>query len=269
MNANEKGLDLIREFESLRIFAYPDPMSPLAKATPGKRWGFKKATEILSVLHAELSGLSGAPWTVGYGQTQGVTEDTVMSATEADADLRVSIGRYERLVSASCTRIPTQNQFNALVCLAWNCEVAVAESSAIIQAHNRGDFASAANAFTLYNKSKGKVVEGLTTRRMAEASVYLAPDDVGQMVDPMTQVSAQVVDAPKPLTASKINIAQVGTIGVTTITGVTEVLKSVTDFKDTLTALGPWMVPVACASIIGLCLFTIWQRNDLRKRGVV
>lgn len=269
MRASEKGRDLIREAEALRVFAYPDPESPLAKATPGKRWGFRLAQEILDTLAPEKVSLDGSPWTVGYGQTKNVTKDSVMSAGQADADLVSSLGRYERLVSMSCTRIPTQNQFDALVCLAWNCEVAVSKTSSIIKAHNRGDFAAAAKAFTLYNKSRGKVVEGLTSRRRKESMLYLTPDDEGQPIDPMTLVSAQAVDAPKTLMASKINIAQASTATIATLTGANEALKTVGDFKESVTGLGEWLVPIACVAVVALCLFTIWQRYDLRKRGVV
>lgn len=269
MNTSEKGRDLIRGFEGLRIFAYPDPKSPLALATVGKRWGFRPAQEILNLLPPDKVSLSGSPWTVGYGQTQGVTKDSVMTAQEADEDLKRSLPHYEGLVEQSCTRKPTQNQFDALVCLAWNCEAAVSKNSTIIKAHNAGNFQAAAKAFMLYNKSRGVEDRGLTNRRRGEATVYLRPDDVGQAVDPMTEVSAQVVDTPKPLTASKINIAQASTATIATVTGVTEALKSVTDFKDSLTALGPWLVPVACIAVVCLCAFTIWQRYDLRKRGVV
>lgn len=269
MKTSEKGRGLIRESESLRVFAYPDPESPLAAATPGKRWGFRKAQEILDILPPEKRLLSGDPWTVGYGQTRGVTKDSVMSAGQAEINLSESLPRYERLVEMSCTRIPTQNQFDALVCIAWNCEAAVSKKSSIIRAHNRGDFSAAAKAFTLYNRSNGKVVDGLTMRRRREAALYLTPDYDGAPVDPMTEVSAQVVDEPKPLTSSKINIAQAGTATIATVTGATEALKAVGDFRDSVSGLGTWMVPLACLAVVVLCGFTIWQRYDLRKHGVV
>lgn len=270
MRASEKGRDALRGLEGMRVFAYPDPRSALAEATPGKRWGFKLAQEILDSLPATVSTLDGKPWTVGYGQTQGVTKDTVMSVGQANANLAESLPRYEALVSSSCTRIPTQNQFDAMVCLAWNVEAAVSKSSSVIKAHNRGDFTSAAKAFDLYCKSKGKVDEALLARRRKEAAIYLTPDnDSAEPMDPMAQVSPQAVDAPKPLTSSKINLAQAGTATIATVTGATEVLKTVGDFQESVQAIGPWLVPIACVAVVALCLFTIWQRYDLRKRGVV
>lgn len=269
MKTSEKGRSLIKKVEALRCFAYPDPMSPLALATRGKRWGFKPAQEILDTLPATVSTLDGAPWTVGYGQTKGVTKHSVMSAAQAENDLITSLGRYERMVSMSCTRIPTQNQFDALVCLAWNCEVAVSKNSSIIKAHNRGDYQAASQAFVLYNKSRGKPEPALTLRRREEATLYMTPDDSDEMPEPMDEVSPQVVDVPKPLTSSKINLAQAGTATIATVTGATEVLKTVGDFQESVQAIGPWLVPIACLAVVGLCLFTIWQRYDLRKRGVV
>lgn len=45
MRTSEKGRDALRGFEGMRVFAYPDPRSALANATPGKRWGFKLPTD--------------------------------------------------------------------------------------------------------------------------------------------------------------------------------------------------------------------------------
>lgn len=269
MKTSTKGKDLLKTCESFRAFAYPDPVSPLAKATPGKRWGFKRAQEILDTLDPQKAALSGAPWTVGYGQTKGVNQESAMSVSQAEADLFEKLPRYEKLVLASCTVMPTQSQFDALVCIAWNVEVAVSKQSAIIKAHNRRDFASAAKAFTLYNKAGGQVNEGLTRRRRREADLYLTPEYEETVADPMLELSAQSVDEPKSLTASKINMAQAGTATVATLTGVTEVAKTVGEFKDTVTSLGEWLVPLACLVIIGFALYTAWERYDLRKRGVV
>jgi lysozyme len=42
----------------------------------------------------------------------------------------------------------------------------------VARKHKAGDHAGAAAAFALWNKSKGKVLAGLTRRRAAEAALY-------------------------------------------------------------------------------------------------
>ena len=259
------GREKLRGSESFREFAYPDPYSPLALATKGKRWGYVAAAVLLAGLPVDMAVLSGKPWTCGYGQTNGVTPATRMTLAEAEADLDRSLMRYEALVNDACTLAPTQGQFDALVQLAWNCEAALNPAkSSIVEAHNRGDFAAAAKAFELYCKSNGKDSAALLARRKREGADYLAASD---LVDDGA-VSPQVVDAERPLTRSKIAVAQAGTAGIATLTGLTEVMKSLGDFKDSVTSLGEWFVPLACLAVVGLCGFTIWQRWDMRRRGV-
>jgi GH24 family phage-related lysozyme (muramidase) len=264
------GRNKLKGSESFREFAYPDPYSPLALATKRQRWGFVAAAVILAGLPADVAALSGKPWTCGYGQTNGVTLGTRMTLAEAEADLDSSLLRYEALVDKACTLEPTQGQFDALVQLAWNCEAALNPAkSTVVKAHNRGDFAAAAKAFELYCKSNGKDSAALLARRKREGADYLAGSELDPVGEALPLVSPQVVDAERPLTRSKINLAQAGTAAIATVTGASEVLKTVGDFKDSVAGLGEWFVPMACLAVVGLCGFTIWQRWDMRRRGVV
>ena len=71
--------DLDRD-EGFREFAYPDPLSPLAKQYPASRykWGFRPAREILAEVGVKVEDAErlGAPWTYGYGFTQGGNVDS-------------------------------------------------------------------------------------------------------------------------------------------------------------------------------------------------
>lgn len=82
--------DLARH-EGFREFAYPDPLSPLAKKYKGSKfkWGFRPARDIMREL-GETDFSKGAPWTVGYGQTHGVTPDSTRTEPEAKAELELS-----------------------------------------------------------------------------------------------------------------------------------------------------------------------------------
>ncbi len=266
MKTSPQGKAEILAIEQFREYAYPDPLSPLAKATRGKPWGFKTAVSILATVPEHLRALDGTPWTCGIGQTQGVTPNTRMSKGQALADLDISLPRYEQMVLSACTLPPTQPQFDALVCLAWNCPSAVLPSSSIIKAHNRGDTQAAAKAFELYNKSRGVPSTALLTRRKREATLYLQSDSMALST---LDLSPQQVDPEKPLTRSKINIASATAGTVASVSAASEALRAFSDLRDGIASLGTWLLPLGLLSIVGLCGFIVWQRYDLRRRGVV
>lgn len=61
--------DFTATFESFRAFAYPDPLSPLAQQTKNIKWGYSNGSDLLESLPQNIRSLSGAPWTIGYGET--------------------------------------------------------------------------------------------------------------------------------------------------------------------------------------------------------
>lgn len=140
-----KGLALIKEFEGLRLDAYPDPAT------------------------------GGEPITIGYGSTGGYKLGQRITEAEAEALLRHDLQRFERAVSGMVTREPTQNQFDAMVSLAFNVGEGNLKSSTLLKLHNAGDFAGAQGQFVRWNKAAGKVMAGLTRRREAEARLYGEP----------------------------------------------------------------------------------------------
>lgn len=79
----------LERHEGFREFAYPDVIKTLHKRYPHEQWGFRPARDILAdigVSYAEAVKL-GAPWTVGYGFTSGVTPDSRMAKHTADRKL--------------------------------------------------------------------------------------------------------------------------------------------------------------------------------------
>lgn len=75
----------LERHEGFREFAYPDPLSPLFKRHPKEKWGYMPAEIILMKLGADPK--DGAPWTVGFGFTNGVTYRTKMSRSLAQEKL--------------------------------------------------------------------------------------------------------------------------------------------------------------------------------------
>jgi lysozyme len=135
---------LIKDFEGLRLNAYPDPAT------------------------------GGDPWTIGYGHTgPDVKRGLSWSQLEADQAFTRDIARFEAAVDALTFDVPTDSaQFGALVSFAYNLWVGNLKSSTLLKLHRTGDFKGAKAQFALWNKAAGKVMAGLTRRRAAEAALY-------------------------------------------------------------------------------------------------
>lgn len=202
------------------------------------------------------------PWTIGYGFTKGVKEGDTITREEADRRFPEIVAEFEDSVNGALTLKPNQNQFDACVLLAYNIGAYAFPKSAIAKFHNAGNFIAASNAFKLYNKSKGKVLKALVSRRAMEAAMYLEP------VDNLEVVMPQAVDEPKPLSQSSINRASVIGGGTAAIATVTEIAKSVGDLKSSVDGLGTWWpVPALLIVTIVACGWLIWKRWQLREEG--
>ena len=70
----------------------------------------------------------------------------------------------------------TDNQFGALVSLAYNIGLGGEAHSTVQRLHNAGDYQGAAQAFLMWDKAGGRVVPALLRRRGEERALYLTPD---------------------------------------------------------------------------------------------
>ena len=151
MQISEAGLELLKEHEGLVLHAYPDPGS-----------------------------VDGNPWTIGYGHTRGVKRGDVCTAEQADAWLREDVQAAEAAVER-LVKVPlTQGQFDALVSFVFNLGAdedadTAAEGlgdSTLLRKLNAGDYEGAARQFPLWNKNDGRVMAGLTRRRLHEQRLF-------------------------------------------------------------------------------------------------
>ena len=204
--------------------------------------------------------------TVGYGFTHGVKMGDVMTRAEADARLIEELRPYERAVWQACTNEPNQNEFDAMVLLCFNIGIAGFRRSTVLKAHNRGDAQAAARAFALWNKSGGRVYEGLTRRRAEEAALYLrpTPDDVS---DGAEAAMPQRIDSESRMSESPINRAGVVAGGTAAVATVAETARTVADVKYSVASLGDWLVPLLLVAVVVLCGYVVWQRVKQRKGG--
>ena len=152
MKTSETGLNLIKEFEGLRLNAY--------KCSAGK-------------------------WTIGYGHTSQagpphVTAGLTINREEAEDILRQDLGQFERGVLRLVKVELNQNEFDALVSFCFNLGVGALERSTALRRLNERNRTGASQALTWWNKitlSDGskKELTGLTRRRAAEQNLFLKP----------------------------------------------------------------------------------------------
>ena len=112
-------------------------------------------------------------WTIGYGHTNGVKSGMKITKTQAVNYLKQDLSIYEKAVT-DYVKVPlNQNQFDALVSFSFNCGVGALKTSTLLQKLNSSDYNGAANEFPRWNKSNGKVLNGLVRRRQEEKELFL------------------------------------------------------------------------------------------------
>jgi len=122
-------------------------------------------------------GSGGDPWTIGWGSTgPDIKKGVVWTQKQCDDRFTEHLGEFAEKVSKILGDTPTtQHQFDALVSFAYNLGPGNLSSSTLLKKHKARDFAGAAAEFAKWNKAAGKVMAGLTRRRLAEAALYAKP----------------------------------------------------------------------------------------------
>lgn len=156
MKTSQRGLDLIHSFESFKATTYPDP-GPTGKPVTGG-WGTTRDE-------------NGQPFKLGVTYDRAYW-DRLFARDLSSVETGVNV-----LLAGKPT---TQNQFDALVSFAYNVGLDIDDDtlaeglgdSTLLKRHLAGDYAGAKAQFALWNKAQGKVLNGLTRRRAAEAGLY-------------------------------------------------------------------------------------------------
>lgn len=142
-------------------------------------------------LIAEFEGFSDRPYyatneekekgiaTIGYGLTfypdgkkvgandKPITKDTAKTYLEQVAE------KFALQVSKLIKKEITQNQFSALVSLSYNIGISNFSKSTLLKlVNNNPNDANIAKEFLKWNKQAGKVLNGLTNRRIKESALY-------------------------------------------------------------------------------------------------
>lgn len=152
MKIGKKGLELIKSSEGLRLKPYLCP--------------------------------AGIP-TIGYGntyyddvdETKVTLNDSPITAERAEELLaNIVDSHYSKYVNKYVKVELTQNQFDALVSFTYNVGIGNLKVSTLLRKLNSGDYTGASEEFRKWNKAGGRVLKGLTTRRLNEKLLFLNGD---------------------------------------------------------------------------------------------
>jgi len=138
---NGKGILLITKMEGLRLKAYKD---------------------------------SVGVWTIGYGSTgDHVHPGMVITQQQAEWFLKTDLTRFEIAVDNLVKSEIRQNQFDALVCFAFNLGSSTLKKSTLLKKVNANpNDPTIRDEFLKYVFANKKKLPGLIKRRNAEADLY-------------------------------------------------------------------------------------------------
>lgn len=140
LRINEAGLAIIKKSEGLRLDAYQ----------------------------------SGGRWFIGYGHL-GAEPGSHISEAEADRLLREDVAGAEAGVRRQVIVAVNDNEFSAMVSLAYNLGLGGFGRSSVLEKLNDDDRQGAADAFLQYVRAGYQVIEHLKQRREEERALFLAP----------------------------------------------------------------------------------------------
>lgn len=146
MHISPSGIDLICNFEGKRLAAYDDGVGV---------------------------------WTIGFGTTVYPNGIKVMkgdTCTEAQAKTYMAhdLKKFEATVNKVVTVQLNQNQFDALVSLAYNIGTNAFSKSTLVKKLNANDIRGAADQFDVWVNAGGKRMQGLVNRRAKEKALFLS-----------------------------------------------------------------------------------------------
>jgi lysozyme len=145
MKTGQAGIELIKQFEGLKLKAYLD--------------------------------IVGVP-TIGYGSTgPDIKIGMVWTTEQCEERLKKDLEKFEKAILTSVKVPLTQNQFDALVCFTYNVGSGAFTGSTLLKLLNKSEsITKVADQFLRWNKAGGKEVAGLTRRRAAERELFLKPE---------------------------------------------------------------------------------------------
>lgn len=169
---SRQGLELLKSFEGLRLTA--------ARLPDGR-------------------------WTMGHGHTQYAREGATITAADAEALLLYDLIPVTAAVNEAVTVDISQNQFDALVCFAFNVGVEAFRQSDVLSRVNQERMTEAALAMAIWRsgafEGRRVVLDALVRRRSAENALMLGediPPTPSDLVRPEIDPAAEASLPPEP-----------------------------------------------------------------------
>lgn len=179
MKTSQPGVNLIKEFEGLRLESYYCP------------------SQIL---------------TIGYGHTgPDVWVGQIITEPEAEKLLKDDLEIFERAVEELIDVDLTQNQFDALVSFTFNCGDGALEQSTLRRRLNDGEDPDtvAREELPKWNKGANGPLAGLTRRREAEVKMFTLESRVLELcTNTNTWFKKQPIDSTKLKNEEKSKVAK-------------------------------------------------------------
>jgi len=231
MRLSEKGRKFIQQWEGLRLRAY----RPLP-------------TDV---------------YTIGWGHTLTAVEGMKVTPQEAEILFISDVAEFEKCVTRGVPVGLSQDQFDALVSLAFNIGCRAFLRSTLLRELKAGHYDRVPQQIRRWNRSGGKVVRGLVARREAEATLWTEPT--------ATLASNTRPDIPKGkrvgsiLKESKTAKAS-GAIGVMAIADQASILSGqAATVADNVGFSSSSMFGVGIIAIVGYLIYNRWRDSDMGR----
>ena len=159
-------------------------------ATVSDMWGLAIDQMVVSLFGVDLiCGFEGkrltayddgvGVWTIGFGTTvypngMKVKKGDTCTEAQAKAYMAHDLKKFETAVNNAVTVPLSQNQFDALVSLAYNIGTNAFSKSTLVKKLNANDNRAAADQFDVWVNAGGKCMQGLVNRRAKEKALFLS-----------------------------------------------------------------------------------------------
>lgn len=210
--------------------------------------------------------------TVGVGHTAAMGdpipfEGMTISAEEADIILARDLAAIEQQVQSAIKVNVNQRQFDTLVSFVFNVGIAAFRKSTLLKKLNASQYSEVPSELLKWNRVKGKVVDGLTNRRKAEADFWRgAPTDQKPTGD-----MPQAVDPPRKMRQSKEGNAALLTGGAAAVSAASDISKQINETGDNITSIidlakNPTFLALVLI-IIAAAAIWYWRKQRMDRDG--